>query len=69
MKKENKELVADILFRELENEFHYDEKSIHYIVLKQAYVDFIKKHFSGIERYGYVIDLKDLEKANKSIDI
>lgn len=62
MKKENKELVADILFRELENEFHYDKNSIDYMILKRAFLDFIKSYINGFEKYNYIIELQVLEK-------
>lgn len=62
MKQENKKLIADVLFRELENEFYYENNSMHYIKLKEAYTEFIMKHFKGFEQLAYIVELKDFEE-------
>jgi len=66
MKFYNKKIVEDILYKELEAEFHHFEGNIKEPILKDAlnvYIDFVKSYFKGWTQFTYLKDLKqDLEK-------
>ena len=72
MKFYNKEIVEDILSRELETEFHHFEGNFKEPILRDAlnaYIDFVKSYFKGITQLSYLTGLKmRLEEWGKYYD-
>jgi len=54
MKQKNKELIADVLLRELESEFEYNSDSTQLEELKESYIEFINKNFKGLDKLFYI---------------
>lgn len=62
MKKEYKELIADVLLRELQSELDYNVESTQFEELKKAYIEFINKHFKDFDKLFYMNELIELQQ-------